>query len=280
MRLVVVLVALSLATACAQPASSDAADPQPESTNSLLAAQTALPDPTISLAEALVQTQRRLDEIRHEVPRGEPTKIALASFTAQIGELRGRAALADTVVNKLDEDDPLVRQAARVVRDLLKLAETVAVAAEREATAYTRLTDLDLAMDRIVAGWDGPGSQNQRRADLAALAAEADDLAAEADDQTPAPEACSALRDHRVRWAQLLAERSTMLAQTATSTGGAAYDELRDRFRPQPYGQDRLTADAADRACWSEHSPVAPATTQARAAIEQLRDLLVGQPAR
>ncbi|MDQ3974399.1 MAG: hypothetical protein M3276_08730, partial [Actinomycetota bacterium] len=70
------------------------------------------------------------------------------------------------------------------------------------------------------------------------------------------------------------ADRSRELAARATSAGGTAYDELRAELRRHPYGEDRLTADAADRACWQQHSPLARGADATPGLVEELERLL------
>ena len=87
------------------------------------------------------------------------------------------------------------------------------------------------------------------------------------------------MRDNRVRWATVVQTRSQTLADLVSGVGGAMaaeYDATRDAFRALPYGEDRLAADAADRGCWLDNSPVADAVERARAAIVQLRALFKG----
>ncbi|MGH8901542.1 MAG: hypothetical protein ACRDYA_07635 [Egibacteraceae bacterium] len=237
-------------------------------------ARSTLRAPAIALGEALLRTQRSMDKIRHEVPRGQAMKDALGAVPGELATLRSSADQLDALADTLDEGHPVVGQAAQTVRDLVGLARTVAAAAESEANAYSRLAELDAALDEIVVGWDEGGSQRERRSALRASAKQATTLAERAAAEPPMPGACPALRNNRARWGGLVGERSGKLAELATSTGGTAYDEFRDRYRPQPYEGDRIATDAADRTCWVAHSAVAAAETKARAAIAQLGDLL------
>lgn len=237
-------------------------------------AESTLRAPAIALGEALVRTQRTMDQIRHEVPRGQPMKEALAAVPDQLATLRDAAQQLDALAGTLDARHPVVGEAVQAVNDLTGLARAVAAATESEANKYARLADLDIAMDGIVAVWDEGGSQRERRSALQASAKQAATLVARAAAEPPTPDACSVLRDNRTRWSKLLSERSTKLAGFATSAGGATYDEFRDRYRPQPYGaQDRIAADAADRPCWVANSTVATAEAKARAAIGRLGNL-------
>ncbi|MGH8897800.1 MAG: hypothetical protein ACRDZ4_12450 [Egibacteraceae bacterium] len=264
MRLVSFLVLISLVGGCSR------ADPA-----AVEAARLALRGPAVALGEAVVRTQRTMDKIRHKVPRGQAMKDALAAVPGELATLRSSADQLDALAGKLDARHPVVGKAVQAVRDLTGLARTTAAGAESEANVYGRLAGLDVAMDGIVAGWDEGGTQRERRLALSASAKQAAALAARAAALPPMPGVCPALRDNRARWGRLVAERSAKLAGVATSTGGAVYDEFRDRYRPQPYGvADRIAADAADRACWETHSAVATAETEARTVIARLADLL------
>lgn len=264
MRLVAVLVLVCAMAGCSR------ADPA-----AVEAARSTLRPPAIALGEALVRTQQKMDRIRHEIPRGQAMKEALSALPDESATLRSHADQLDALAGKLDTSHPLVSQAVQAVHDLTGLARTTAAAAESEAKEYSRLADIDLAMDSIVAGWDEGGSQRERRFALQGSAKQAATLAAQAAAEPPTPSACPTLRDNRARWGRLVSERSVELAGLANSASGATYDELRDRYRPAPYGvADRTAADAADRPCWMARSTVATADTKARAAITRLADLL------
>jgi hypothetical protein len=240
------------------------------------AAAEALNAPTVALGEALIQSQRQLEQIRYEVPRGQAMKAALGAYASQIAQLRAAAAQVSTAAQGLDRRDRTVQEAAAIVDELLRLASTVSAAAENEAAAYTRFADIDIAMDGVVAGWDQGGSQSELRDALRRLSANAADLEEAAGAVQPTPLACATSRDSRVRWAGLLKSRTDQLIALVGSRTGLEYDALRDRFRPQPYGVDRLTVDAADRQCWLANSPVASAEQQARDDIARLRNVLAG----
>jgi hypothetical protein len=264
MRPVVVLVLVCTLAGCsgADPAAIDAA-------------RSTVRSPAITLGEALMRIQRTMDSTRHKVPRGRPMKDALATIPAELATLRTTADRLDVLAGNLDARHPVAGQAVQTVHELTALARAVAAVAEREADAYGRLADLDVAMDRIVLGWDEAGTQRERRSALWISGKQAAALAARAASEPPMPGACPMLRDNRARWGRLISKRSAELAGFATSTGGTAYDQVRDRYRPQPYGvADRTAADAADRPCWAANSAVATAEAKARAAIARLADLL------
>jgi hypothetical protein len=264
MRVVVVLVLVCVAVACSS-AGAEEVD----------AARSTIRSPAVALGEALVRIQRMMDSTRHKIPRGRPMKDALVTIPTDLATLRAAAYHLDVLAGNLDARHPVAGQAVQTVRELTALAHAVAAVAEREADAYGRLADLDVAMDRIVMGWDEGGTQRERRSALWISGKQAAALAARAASEPPVPGACPMLWDNRARWGRLISERSAELAGLATSTGGIAYDQVRDRYRPQPYGvADRTAADAADRPCWAANSAVATAEAKARAAIARLADLL------
>jgi hypothetical protein len=273
MRLLASLLAFSLAFACGKFSYSGGAQ---ANADSVAAAQAALIVPTVGLAEALIQSQWRLDRIRHEIPRGQAMKATLVEYGTQVAQLRTAATQVSMVAQRLDKRNPVVREAATIVDDLLVLANVVSAAAESEAAVYNRLADIDIAMDGIVAGWDQGGSLAGLRIALRRLAVRAEDLAQAAGDVQPMPAACTAPRDNRVRWGALLQARTNQLSELVTSRTGLQYDALRNQFRSQPYGEDRLFVDAADRQCWLDHSPVADAEHRARADIMRLQGLFTG----
>jgi hypothetical protein len=143
-----------------------------------------------------------------------------------------------------------------------------------QAASLQRLSAWDQALADAVSAWDAPGSQSQRREDLAALAEQLEGIAAEAAVDQPVPEACPALRDARARRAARLADRTRQLQATASSAGGSTYDDLRATFTADPYGEDPLAVDAADRECWARSSVLAQAAAGITGQVETLEALL------
>lgn len=227
----------------------------------------------VDLAEALLAAAAAVDAARHAAPRGTPASTAATDSARPMEQLRRAALDADAAARGVAQQGRIGR-AAGLLRDAGAVALRGADAGAAETAALERLGGLDIAMDEATAGWDAPGSQSERRAALAALATELDGLAAAADAEQPVPEACPALRDHRGAWARLLAERTRTLEASATSATGAQYDQQRAAFAADPYGQDRLAADAADAECWAEHSVLAQAAAGIRDQVAALEALL------
>jgi len=236
-------------------------------------ARAAMGGPTVALADALLAAAAQVDAARHSQPRGAMARQAAAAVQASLQELRDAALAADAAARPLAGDDRIGR-AADVVTDAASVGLVAADDGAAQAAALERLSTLDERLEGVVAVWTEPGSQSEQRAALATAAADADAVAVEAAAEPAVPEGCPALRDARVRWAQLVAERSRRLAELATSAGGSEFDARRAEFTDQPYGEDRLAADAADRGCWAERSRLAGAAAGIRNQVETLEALL------
>jgi hypothetical protein len=161
-----------------------------------------------------------------------------------------------------------------VVGEIAAAARTAADSVEREAAALAAAAAHDVALDTAVQRWAEPGPHSQRRAALDALADELHGALAEAGALPAVPEECPGLVERRVEWTEVTLRRTQRLAETATGAAGGAYDDLVSSFGRDPYGEDRVTADAADRGCWQEHSEVARAPDEVRARVEELEALL------
>lgn len=266
--------ALVLTTACsgaAEPAGAGAEDaPDPAAVRR---ARDTLGQPMVALADTLLAAAAAVDQARHTAPRGAPVQQAAAALEQPLAAVRDAAIAADTAARPLAGQDRVGRAAAVVV-DTAAVAVRAADEGSVQAAVLTRLAGFDVALDAAVAEWDAPGSQAERRTALAEQAEAVAALTAQAAAEPPVPEPCPALRDARVRWAGVVAERTETLAGLATSGQGGAYDEQRTAFAADPYGGDRLAADAADRPCWAEHSILATAAAGITAQVETLESLL------
>jgi len=239
----------------------------------ILAARTALGEPMVALADALLTSSSALDGARHVLPRGEPVRAAARDLTVDLDALREAALVADRAGRQLDGDGRVGR-AAEVVTGAAEVAVRAADEAVAHAAALERLAMFDVRMEAAVAEWDAPGSQADRRRVLDEQAVAMDALRVEAMAESAVPEACPAQRDSRVRWAGVVAERSRALGAVATGQSGERYDELRRSFGDAPFGEDRQVVDAADRGCWAENSTLAMAAAGIRGQVETLESLL------
>jgi len=237
------------------------------------AAREALGAPTVALADALLATAAAADAARHATPRGAETARAATALAEALPALRDAALAADAAARPLSGPDRSGRAA-----DLVTAAAAAGLRAAddgaAQAAALERLSGFDERLVAGVAAWEQPGSQSALRTSLAELADELDALVAEATAEPAVPEGCPALRDARVRRATLVADRTRELAATANSAGGARYDAERAAFAADPYGEDPLATDAADRDCWGERSVLAQAAAGIRGEVETLESLL------
>jgi hypothetical protein len=256
--------------ATATPSSSEDAE---EADGQIAAARTALGEPMVALADALLASSTTLDEARHALPRGEAVRAAARDLTVGLDALREVALAADRAGRELEGEGRIAR-AADVVTDAAEVAVRAADEAVAHAAALERLATFDVRMDAAVAEWNAPGSQGDRRAVLGEQANAMDALRAEAAAEPPVPEPCPAQRDSRVRWAGVVAERSRSLAALATGQSGEDYDALRRSFGDAPFEEDRQALDAADRGCWAEHSTLTAAAAGIRNQVETLESLL------
>lgn len=261
--------ALAVAVGC-----SPAPAPPPETTGEdraaeVLAARKALGEPTVALVEAVLRVADDLARVRHRVPRGAELEQALAAVPADVRRLERAARRARRAARQAERPD-----AAALVTAAAADAAAAAAAARTELAFLRRLSEVDRRLAAAVATWDEPGSQSERRERLAEVSASLGALRGAIRELRPAPAACTALRDNRARWAAVVQRRTERLAEHADSAGGAAYDELRDAYRRQPFGEDLRASDAAERDCWAAESEVAVAADSLSAAVDGLRDLL------
>lgn len=244
-------------------------------TDEIRAAREALGAPLGDLAAATLAVAAELEAVRHDLPRGGAMAAGVREARSDLPSLRARAEQATAAAAAVTgADAPRVRGATRALRSAARRARLAVDAAERELAFLERVAELDTRMDDALEVFDSRGAQSERRAALAAHAQALADLAAKSAAVEPVPAACPALRDHRIRWAALLRERARNLAALANSDSGALYDAFRDAFEQQPYGEDRLAADAGDRPCWQRASVVARAGVRVREDVARIEALL------
>jgi hypothetical protein len=238
------------------------------------AAREALGDPMLRLAGALIRAAELVDALRHEIPRGEGMGRAVEGADSEVERLRDAADEADAAAADNLEVGGAVTRAAEILAVAAEEGRAAADAFAEEAAMLAALAAIDVELDAAVGEWDAPGAVAERRDSLLARVEAVRGLAAAAEAIEPSPLACTRLRDNRVRWAELVAERTQRLADAATPAGGATYDELRDAFRRSPFGEQRGQADAFDADCWQAASPLALAATGIHDRVEDLEDAL------
>jgi hypothetical protein len=203
--------------------------------------------PMVLLAVAVVQAADTVDHVRHAAERGAPMREALPALDDAAATLLVAADDAEAVIGEIDGlaegTHDLVAHAAAQGRD--------AAAVVADEAAYLRdLAAADEALEAALAAWDDPDAAAAQTQRLLRLVRDVEAL-------DVVPPGCPRLRDNRVRWAQLVAERTQRLGEVAAEGTVARHAELRDAYLRLPFGEDRDDADAADRACWWEHSSVA-----------------------
>lgn len=268
---------LMLSAAACTAGSQTAPDPMPSAAppaSKVTAARAALGDPMVALAESLLQLSDAVDTVRHETPRGGELVANVDAVLPLVTALETATANADRAARDMGLTDDRVGRAATVVADTAEVAARAGADASAELAALRQLAELDVAMEAVVATWDAPGSQSARRSALAEAGAQADALAEQARAEPALPADCPALRDHRVTWAGTVAERSRALSALATGSSGAEHDAQLATFDAEPYGEDRLAADAADRPCWRQSSVLAQSADGVRGQVAALESLL------
>jgi hypothetical protein len=261
-----------LAVGCGEAAApAEPTGPDPER---IRAARETLGEPMLAVARAVLSAERALDAVRHEVPRGRDMAGAVDGLSHEAAALQEAAAAAEAAGTEVADEPEPVAEAADVVATAAAAARSAAGGLEQEAAALAGAAAHDVALDAAVDRWAEPGSQSQRRAALDALAGDLDAARTQAQGLQPVPEGCPGLAERRVRWTEVLAQRTRRLGETATSAGGSTFDELLASFRRDPYAEPRLRADAEDRGCWREHSEVVQAAAEIRELVERLEALL------
>lgn len=250
------------------------AEPEPDM-EAVRAAREALGQPMVALADALLTATAAVDQARHEAPRGDEAVAAAAGLGEPLDALRQAAVAADASARALEGEDRIDR-AADLVVTLAAAGVRAADAGAAQAAALRRLGEFDARMDDAVRSWETPGSQSERRAALGQLAVELEALAGQTAAEQPVPAGCPELRDARERWARLLAERSRALQEVARGATGEVYDARLAEFTAEPYGEDRLAADAATRPCWAEQSELARTAASVTTEVQALEALLQG----
>lgn len=240
----------------------------------LVAARESVGGPAVDLAETTLDLARRVDFLRHEVPRGRAQQVQITDVRALARQVEPLAAALTAAVDGIDAAAlPQVDAAARA---LLDEAAAVTAAVGTELDALEPFAAFDVESDAVVDGWTVRGSRSEFAARMDALAARAAALVPLAEQLPPSPPACPGTRENRLAWAQLIAQRTAALREVALAAAGTAYDELRAMWSPAPYGEDRAAADAESRACWAAHTPLLAVPDEVAARLADLEHALGG----
>ncbi|CAN5559351.1 hypothetical protein BH24ACT15_BH24ACT15_28960 [soil metagenome] len=238
----------------------------------LLQARQSVGPPAIEVVELTLDAARRVDYIRHQAPRGEGQEKAIEDTYEVLAFLQdAQGQLAEGVGDLPDDMLPGVVDSAEAMS---QSAGGIADNVEEEVTAASAYIRVDAALEEVVAQWDQSGSRPEMEDSFSQLVGQAQEVLDAAQGLQPYPPDCPGLRDNRIRWAEVVVGRTEQLRLTAAEREGLKFDELVASFRPQPFGEDPLEADAATRPCWIEQSALPPAENTLTVRLEELEQSL------
>ena len=269
LRRLTAAVSLILLLAGCTPASEPAAPVPTGPGDDVLQARSALGEPMVQLAEAVIALAEDLADARFETARGTAMRDALQGVSRGVEAVRAAAAAARDAAQQAP-----VLQAATIVRDAAEQATAAADAAEEEVAYLRRVSRLDVRLLDVAALWDEPGSQSEIRARLDAAAGDAARLRRRVRDLEPAPQSCKVMKRNRIEWAATVRARTRRLQGQANSAGGGEFDQLRAAYRRVPLGVEPRTADQRERPCWRDESIVWTTSEEVRDAVEALESAL------
>ncbi len=278
-RLLAVLL-VGLVAGCVPPvaprptaAATSSAAPEETADPALAAARVDVGAPAVRVVEHALDAARRIDFIRHEVPRGAARAAALADARAVVAELDSSIGTLEAAVIALPAALTDVRVSAGGLADRGRaIAREVTV----ELDAVEPYVQLDLDMELVVEAWTIRGSRSEFVDRLGALVADADAVVGRARRLRTPPQGCAGPRTNRIRWAEVVRTRTVALLQVAEAREGTTYDELRDRYSRAPVGEDRVAADAESRPCWAERTGLLTAPSELEGHLDALEAALQG----
>lgn len=249
-------------TRAAVPAAEPTADP-------VLEARSALGEPMVELAEAVIALADGLEQARFDVGRGEDMRRAAGA----VAKRRDAVAEAQQAAATAAAQAP-VQEAADIVAEAAAATKAALPAADAELRYLRQITEVDAALFDVAAAWDEPGSQSEIRERLLDVAADVVALRGPARRLDPSPRDCTAMRRNRLDWITTVRTRTLALQEQANSFGGSTFDKLRTSYRALPFAVEPRTADRTDRTCWLEESEVVATAGDVRGAVEELRQAL------
>ena len=260
---------LAVAVAGCTSGTEDPAPAESDTAAAVLQSRSALGEPMVALAEAVIVLADDLDAARYEAGRGPGMRAALEDIGARVDAVRDAADAADDAAA-----DAAIEAAGGIVSDAATRARAAADAADEEVVFLRAVARIDRRLLDLADLWDEPGSQSEIRSRLDAAAGRVARLRRQARALDPVPDGCKVMKRNRVTWAATVRTRTLRLQDQANSAGGGEFDDLRAAYRRLPFGVEPRTADQQERPCWRASSPVWTATDELRAAVDALEAAL------
>lgn len=236
------------------------------------AARQALAEPVPAVVGGAEQLVEALERVwTEEASASERATLAEALRMEPFDEAVGALAAVD-----LDGNGPDVAAAQALVDDLVDTGRALLTDVQDELASVTALPAFDRQLEELLAGWDARGSYSQQLQAFEELAADAEDLAASADERMATP-SCVGVWERRTEAARTVALRTLELRDLIRDRRGQEFDDLRDTFRQDPYGLGELLGVLDARAaadCWADASTAPGAVTQLRTHLEDLTTAL------
>lgn len=254
-------------------------DPAEVSTTERIAAvreaRAVLGAPAADLATEVAAVRAAVERLRTEPP-AEPGRRLAAVLTVrsdQLARLTSALAAVDDVDAGGGTSDVAAAEAA--FERAVGAAREVRVAALEDLGAIESAARLDAELAAVVAGWDGTGSRREQMdafAELVDAAAAAEDRARDLQEVAP----CLTTFARRAEAAAVVEARSAELRALVVGYRGNEFDELRDTYRQDPFGDGRLPAevDAGESGCWEREAGLPTAVDDFDLALSELEAAL------
>lgn len=175
----------------------------------------------------------------------------------------------------LDGRSEAVGRARDALAAAAKAGRQVQEAALLDLADEERAAEVEVALLDMAARWEAPGSRSQQLDRFAALAADADALAAELAAVDPVAD-CLTTFERRRAAAHYVGEATRELREHVEAYRGTAFDERRAELAEDPFGLELplRDGDVAELGCWREAAPVVLAAAAIDAALARLEDAL------
>lgn len=227
--------ALAILTVTAVACSGTGETPQVSSTadrvEAIRQARQAVEEPAVALGSAALTLAERMERLGviDESELG-PALDSAADAAAELRDASDAAAEVD-----LDLGVPDTADAAAALQTAAEAGEEAAVAADTVIVTLRRANEIDIRLTELVEGWEERGSRQQLLDHFAALADEADALAAEVEAEA-VDDGCSAVLDLRVEAARTVGAGTRELRDLIARYQGNEYDVRQPELYADPYG--------------------------------------------